>query len=303
MKKIKIQFQFILVIVIWFFVISGCKNKRFISEEQHEKNLFMQLEMNEETLKQLSLYGIFEGTKLKLEYFFLTDTKEKAEDMNEELREMGYRKNGLFIENGFWVITGWTQKIRMNKETINSWSWEMCELGYENDCKFDSWASFPGQNRVDIEKGLSGEEYFNRAMEYFHNEDYKKSEACFSKAIRKSPFIFPHIYFNRGNVRSILGNRLGAIEDFDRAIQMDPEYEDAYNCRGAVKESIEDNEGAIADYSIILEMNPGNSLAWFNRGNTYFNIGNKGKACADWIKAKELGEETARERLNTHCGD
>ena len=55
-------------------------------------------------------------------------------------------------------------------------------------------------------------------------------------------------YYNRGNARSALGDKQGAIEDYDRAISINPNYADAYNNRGVVRSDIGDKQGAIEDF-------------------------------------------------------
>ena len=59
---------------------------------------------------------------------------------------------------------------------------------------------------------------------------------------------------NRGNVRQEQGDRAAAILDFDKAIEIKPEYADAYNCRGIALEAKGDLVGAIADFRRYLEL-------------------------------------------------
>lgn len=62
-------------------------------------------------------------------------------------------------------------------------------------------------------------------------------------------------YYNIGLVKYNLHNHAQAISDFDKAIEINPEYAEAYNLRGASKYNIEDYEGAIEDYSRSIEIN------------------------------------------------
>ena len=41
----------------------------------------------------------------------------------------------------------------------------------------------------------------------------------------------------------------GAIADYTKAIEIDPNYADAYNNRGIAKDELKDYKGAIADYT------------------------------------------------------
>lgn len=275
--------------------------KRFISEAKHKENVTKQTEMNNEILHQLSLYGVTQKTELKIEYFFYTDTKDKADKLNADLKKKNYETVDVHQVENLWSVSGWTSKLNMDLRVVTNWTVEMCELGFSFDCEFDGWGTHPQQDPpMDIQDGLTVDEYFNKALEYYHGNDLVKSEAFFSKVIEITPDD-AEAYYNRGMVKSARGNKLGAIGDFDKAIEADPQYEYAYGNRGADKDDIGDFEGAIADYNKIIELSPNSSLAYFNRGNTNYRMGNKDKACMDWTKAKELGDETVQQRLDQYC--
>jgi tetratricopeptide (TPR) repeat protein len=61
-------------------------------------------------------------------------------------------------------------------------------------------------------------------------------------------------YYNIGLVKYNLDNHIQAISDFDKAIEINPEYAEAFNLRGASKFNIEDYAGAIEDYSRSIEI-------------------------------------------------
>ncbi len=88
-----------------------------------------------------------------------------------------------------------------------------------------------------------------------------------------------------------------ALMDFNKAIELDPLYEQPYFCRGNIKYGNTDYQGALADYSKAIEVNPGFADAYANRGNLYESINQRDKACADWIKADELGKENLSDKI------
>ncbi len=66
----------------------------------------------------------------------------------------------------------------------------------------------------------------------------------------------------------------GAISDYDKAIEINPEYAIAYfNC-GVSKFYLEDFNGAISDYTKSIENNVNDAEGYLNRGLTYYEIGN-----------------------------
>ena len=61
-------------------------------------------------------------------------------------------------------------------------------------------------------------------------------------------------YNNRGEAKSDLGNKKGAISDYDTAIRINPQFADAYALRGNAKSALGDKKGAIADYQIAAKI-------------------------------------------------
>ena len=73
-------------------------------------------------------------------------------------------------------------------------------------------------------------------------------------------------YTNRGVAKLKLGDYRGAIADFDRAIELNPDAAAACYGRGGAKSKLGDYEGAIADYSRAIEIKPDYADAYTNRG-------------------------------------
>lgn len=105
-------------------------------------------------------------------------------------------------------------------------------------------------------------------------------------------------YNNRGIVKYKANNYLEAIEDYNKAIEIDPTY--AYINRGNVKEGLNDYLGAIEDYNIAIEINPKYANAYYNRAISKQKIDDS-TCCKDWKIAVELGVEDASEMLKKYC--
>ncbi len=98
------------------------------------------------------------------------------------------------------------------------------------------------------------------------------------------------------------GDFKGAIADYTKAIEINPQYADAYNNRGAAKYSLKDTQGAIADYNKAIEINPQLALAYYNRGNAKHGLRDQPGACADYKKAVSLGDQGTAQWLNSEGG-
>ncbi len=123
------------------------KPGRFTSEKGHKKNLASQTSMSPKTMAQLRKHGVTEDEQLKLEYFFYTNTHEKAEALNEELLSLGYAAEcgESAHDKNTRVITGWTTPMDMTDDEVVRWTAEMCNLGHKHDCEFDGWGTNPEQ--------------------------------------------------------------------------------------------------------------------------------------------------------------
>jgi tetratricopeptide (TPR) repeat protein len=59
----------------------------------------------------------------------------------------------------------------------------------------------------------------------------------------------------------------GAIADYNKALEIDPDYYLVINDRGVALENKKDFDGAIRDYTRVIEIQPDYAVAYFNRGN------------------------------------
>ena len=48
----------------------------------------------------------------------------------------------------------------------------------------------------------------------------------------------------------------GALDDYNKAIEINPQYAKAFNNRGIAKHDLGDKQGALEDYNKAIELNP-----------------------------------------------
>ena len=74
-----------------------------------------------------------------------------------------------------------------------------------------------------------------------------------------------------------------------------------YSNKGISKYYLKDYTGAIADYNKAIQLKPDYANAYYNRGVAKVNLKDKIGACTDWSKAGELGSSDAYKRIQKNC--
>ena len=82
-------------------------------------------------------------------------------------------------------------------------------------------------------------------------------------------------YFNRGIYNQELFKNIDAILDYTKAIELDPDFTEAYLKRASLKQELEDFNGALNDYNFAIESQFIWYLFWVDYvdANTYFERG------------------------------
>ena len=106
-------------------------------------------------------------------------------------------------------------------------------------------------------------------------------------------------YVLRGDWYSDSENYEQAFSEYNRAIEIDPQYADAYIGRGFVYQVKGELDKALADFDKAITINPNDGDYYLLRGGFLMDIGENQRAISDLERASELGnEETARELLD-----
>jgi Tfp pilus assembly protein PilF len=65
--------------------------------------------------------------------------------------------------------------------------------------------------------------------------------------------------------------------------------------------SFGDIQGAMSDFNKAIDIDPNSAASYINRGTLKQDLGDMEGACLDWSKAGELGESFAYEIINNFC--
>ena len=128
-------------------------------------------------------------------------------------------------------------------------------------------------------------------------ECFRKATTYFDKAIEQNPH-FAEAYYYRGSAYLNLGRDdrhkyKCAIKDLKEAIRLNPNYEEAYNVRGLVYHHMGEYGCAIKDLKEAIRLNPNYADAYNNRGVVYRDKGEYDRAIGDFNRAIKLKPDYA----------
>ncbi|MEG4391256.1 tetratricopeptide repeat protein, partial [Microcoleus sp. BROC3] len=95
-------------------------------------------------------------------------------------------------------------------------------------------------------------------------------------------------WYERGNEHGNLGQFEEAIDSYNQAIALKPDYHQAFRNRGRAQSDLRQFEEAISSYDKTLEIKPDLYEAWISRGDALNNLGRFEQAIASYDKALEI---------------
>lgn len=103
---------------------------------------------------------------------------------------------------------------------------------------------------------FSDEALYAKGLYLQHQQKYRDAAALYETVAKINP---AHIFcrYNLGFINGLFGNYREAIAYLDQAIELAPEYADAYTLRGTMKEKLKNSTGAYNDYkkAVLLDEN------------------------------------------------
>jgi len=177
-------------------------------------------------------------------------------------------------------------------------------------------------------KSLPVEEYVNQGRSQARSHKYKEAFEYYSKAIEIDS-TYAQAYYYRGLLKSYLRNYngeiqgynedthvpfkkkyddtyirrellkgdLGAIEDYTKAIQLNPKFVDAYYNRAMSFYNMKEYTNAIANFNNVIDLDKTFADAFYYRGMSKGILLDMNGACMDFVKAAELGNTEAKDIL------
>ena len=131
----------------------------------------------------------------------------------------------------------------------------------------------------------------SRGMDQEGRENFEQAGADYNKAIEINPE-YANAYNNRGNIKAKQADYNGAIEDYNRAIELNSQFVEAYCNRGITKENLGDHYEAMEDFDRAIELNSEYIDGYLRRGILKQDSGDYAGAIRDFDRVIEIEPES-----------
>ena len=127
----------------------------------------------------------------------------------------------------------------------------------------------------------------DRGVAFARKQQFKSAIEDFNRAVQLNPEHAP-TYNNRGNVLVQLGQAREAVRDFDRAIVLAPTYSAAFTNRASAYVTLGQADRAVGDFTRAIELNPQNMSAFNGRGHAHLSANRPYAAARDFSRAVQI---------------
>ncbi|MYB95338.1 tetratricopeptide repeat protein [Candidatus Poribacteria bacterium] len=143
--------------------------------------------------------------------------------------------------------------------------------------------------RANFAKGITYKEQADEAGNPKEkNEKHQQAIKSFTEAINLMPQ-FAEAYSTRSFISRIEGNFDNAVTDATKAIELNPRSALAYTQRGSIYRAKGELNKAIDDFTKAIALDRGNAIAYSARGEVYLSTGNFDSAIIDFNKSIIIG--------------
>jgi protein O-mannosyl-transferase len=140
----------------------------------------------------------------------------------------------------------------------------------------------------------------NRGNAYFDQVKYSLAGQDYYIALSVNPSSFD-AYLNRGRLKAIQGDLIGAIADQNQSILIWPQHHLPYFNRAILYSITGKKSAALADLNKCLELRPDKAEAYYYRAILENEMGMKNEACRDVKKSISLGYNVPKDEAITFC--
>ncbi|HLG15924.1 MAG TPA: serine/threonine-protein kinase [Blastocatellia bacterium] len=129
------------------------------------------------------------------------------------------------------------------------------------------YETLTGERAPEAVKGrdLGAVEWANKGNSLSNLEKNEEAMQCFDRALEINPG-YENAWYNKGVLLARLGRVEEAMACYDRGLKINPRSEMAWNNKGSALAELGRVEEAIMSYDRALEINPRHGGGWFNKG-------------------------------------
>ena len=164
---------------------------------------------------------------------------------------------------------------------------------YDRDLNFQAASNYrrttytSASYRTSRSKVQKAQDFFVRGVAKSKKKEYRKAVKEYSQAIELDPN-FIDAYLKRCEMRYKLGDNQGVLDDCSRIISISPAVPKAYYYQGRSRFSLGYVEAAIESYSEAIRQDKSYAQAHYYRGIAYQDLKDNLLALEDWQVAAEL---------------
>lgn len=131
--------------------------------------------------------------------------------------------------------------------------------------------------------------FYRQGIQSLTARRYAEALNHFSRAIRLNPK-FEKAYLKRIQVRYVLADDRGVLEDCQRVLQLNPQLVSAFYYRGLARDRLGYTQSAIESYTDAIALDAKHAQAHYHRGLAHRDLGELEQAIADFQQAAALFE-------------
>jgi tetratricopeptide (TPR) repeat protein len=128
-----------------------------------------------------------------------------------------------------------------------------------------------------------------KAYQLLKNQSYPEALILFDNLVYLFPDE-PNLYSDRGVLHIHLKNKSLALSDFDKAVELDSSYGYRYAARAYAKDFFGDTQAALNDYELAIQYDPEDAISINNLGLLQEKLGYQKKAKENFEKADHLAK-------------
>lgn len=131
---------------------------------------------------------------------------------------------------------------------------------------------------------LTADDLFISAGNKSQKGDYRGAIDDYNRALAINPQ-FGEVYFRRGIARSLIKDWQGAEADYTQAIALKPGYAEAYLQRGSIRNTLNNWSGARSDFNVVVALKPNDLAAYVGRGVAVCELNDCQEGVKDYDRA------------------